>query len=197
MKLYVTLTSPYARLARTLVVEKGLASRVEIIEAKTRTAGSPYYGINPSGRVPFLVDDQGMALEDSQVICAYLDNLDGRPRFHPPHDPDWSLRRLEGRARSMCDGIAVWSREVRRPEHERSPGNLAHEVARAERMADYFEAEVSHLLMQGAPNMAQLVLAVALDMARTRGMADLTAGRPKLAAWHARISELPSLRATA
>ena len=31
---------------------KALEDRVEIIEAKTRTQGSPYYRINPSGRVP-------------------------------------------------------------------------------------------------------------------------------------------------
>ena len=36
MKLYVTLTSPYARLARILVLEKALEDRVEIIVAKTR-----------------------------------------------------------------------------------------------------------------------------------------------------------------
>jgi glutathione S-transferase len=48
MKLYYT--SPYARLARIVVVEKGLEDRVEILEAKTRTPGSPYYQINPSAR---------------------------------------------------------------------------------------------------------------------------------------------------
>lgn len=52
MKLYVTYTSPYARLARIVVIEKALEDRVEIIEAKTRTPSSPYYHINPSGRVP-------------------------------------------------------------------------------------------------------------------------------------------------
>ena len=72
MKLYVTYTSPYARLARIVIAQKGLAGRVEIIEAKTRTAGSAYYQINPSGRVPYLVDDEGIGMEDSQVICAYL-----------------------------------------------------------------------------------------------------------------------------
>jgi glutathione S-transferase len=197
MKLYVTFTSPYARLARMLVAEKRLETRVEIVEAKTRTAGSPFYRINPSGRVPYLVDDAGVGLEDSQLICAYLDGLDGKPRFHPPLDPDWSHRRLEARARSMCDGIAVWAREMGRPEHERSPTTLAHEATRSQRMADYFEAEVAHPLMQGVPNMAQLVLAVAIDFARTRGLGDLTTGRPKLAAWHARVSALPSIQATA
>src|SRR6516164_4970178 len=75
MKLYVTYTSPYARLARIVVAEKALHNLVEIIEAKTRTPDSPYYLINPSGRVPYLVDDAGVGMEDSQLICAYLDNL--------------------------------------------------------------------------------------------------------------------------
>ena len=197
MKLYVTMTSPYARLARIVVHEKGLAGRVEIVAARTRTPGSPYYAINPSGRVPYLVTGDGVGLEDSQVICAYLDGLDASPRFHPASDPDWSHRRLEAYGRSLLDGIAVWAREKSRPESERSPTTLAHEGARAPRIADFFEAQVAHPLMQGPLNMAQLVLAVAVDTARLRGMGDLTEGRPKLSAWSARMSELPSMRATA
>jgi glutathione S-transferase len=86
---------------------------------------------------------------------------------------------------------------MHRPESERSPTVLAHEVARGERMADLFESTVSDPLMQGALNMAQLVLAVTLDAARKRGPGDLTTGRPKLAAWMRRMSELPAMRATA
>jgi len=80
MKLYVTYGSPYARLARIIVIEKAIEDRLEIIEAKTRTPGSPYYQINPSGRVPYLVDNTGVGMEDSQLICAYLDGLDGSTR---------------------------------------------------------------------------------------------------------------------
>src|SRR5262247_3936548 len=116
MQLYVTLTSPYARLARIVVLEKGLSDRVAIIEAKTRTVGSPYYAINPSGRVPYLIDDAGVGMEDSQLICAYLDSLDGKPRFHgPSSERDWTYDRLEAKARSLCDGLAVWAREMSRP----------------------------------------------------------------------------------
>ena len=60
MELYVTPGSPYARMARIVVIEKSLESRVEVIFAQTRTAGSPYYQINPSGRVPYLVRDDGV-----------------------------------------------------------------------------------------------------------------------------------------
>jgi len=198
MKLYVTYTSPYARLARILIEEKGLKDRVDIVEAKTRALGSPYYQINPSGRVPYLVDDAGVGMEDSQLICSYLDSLDGKPRFHHPlHESDWAYRRLEASARSMCDGISVWTREMQRPESERSPTVIAHEVARMQRMADFFEARVTDPLLQGAPGMAHLILAVALDVARKRGPGDLADGRPQLAAWIRRMSTLPSIRATA
>jgi glutathione S-transferase len=198
MKLYVTPMSPYARLARILVIEKGLRDRVEIIQAKTRTVGSPYYQINPSGRVPYLVDDNGMGMEDSELICAYLDGVDGKPMFHSSsRENDWAYRRLEASARSMCDGISVWAREMSRPENERSPTVLAHEAARMQRMADFFEVHVADPPLQGVSSMAHLILTVALDVARKRGPGDLTDGRRQLAAWHERISESPSMRATA
>ena len=197
MKLYVTITSPYARLARIVVLEKSLQDRVEVIAAQTRVAGSPYYAINPSGRVPYLIDDAGIGMEDSQLICAYLDGLDGKPRLHPsPSDRDWAYGRLEARARSLCDGIAVWAREMSRPATERSPTILGHEAVRGQRLADLFEREVVAPLLQGPPTMAHLVLAVALDFATDRGFGDLTDGRPQLASWRARMDALASLRAT-
>ena len=65
-------------MARIVVLEKKLESRVETIVARTRAAGSPYYGINPSGRVPYLVRDDGVGLEESALNCSYLDHLERR-----------------------------------------------------------------------------------------------------------------------
>jgi glutathione S-transferase len=179
------------------VLEKALENRVEIIAAKTRSADSPYYQINPSGRVPYLIDDAGVGMEDSQLICAYLDSLDGKPRFHDArHQSKWDYQRLEFSARSMCEGICVWVREMARPPGERSPTVLAHEVARAQRLADVFEGRVADPLMRGAPTMAHLTLAVALDVAAKRGFGDLTDGRPQLPAWMRSMSALPSMRGT-
>jgi glutathione S-transferase len=97
----------------------------------------------------------------------------------------------------MCDGIAVWAREMARPESERSPTTLAHEAARTARMADFFEASVADPPLQGAPAMAHLMLAVAIEMARKRGLGNLTDGRPRLAAWMRPIAGLASMRKTA
>src|SRR5688572_33482741 len=128
MKLYITAGSPYARMVRIVILEKGLESRVEILAAQTRLADSPYYKINPSGRVPYLVRDDGVGLEESALICAWLDQLDGKPAFAlPAGEAAWEARRLEGVARSLMDGLAVWLRELYRPENERSPGVIRHE----------------------------------------------------------------------
>ncbi len=90
----------------------------------------------------------------------------------------------------------MWGREMGRPESERSPAVLAHEVARAKRMADVFEDRVTDPLMRGAPRMAHLILAVALDIAK-RGPGDLADGRPRLATWMRSIADLPSMQRTA
>src|SRR5204863_7845633 len=104
VKLYVTPGSPYARMARIVVLEKGLSPRVEIVTAKTRAIGSSYYDINPSGRVPYLVCDDGTGPEESALICAYLDNLDGSAALELPSGRE--ARRLEALAASMMDGPA-------------------------------------------------------------------------------------------
>lgn len=198
MKLYITPNSPYARVARIVVIEKGLSDRVEVIPAQTRTAGSAYYMINPSGRVPFLVRDDGVGIEDSGIIAAYLDSLDGRPALTlPASTQGWTYGRLEAYARSMVDGISVWVREMRRPESERSPTILAHEAARAERLAAFWEREIGHPLMQGPLNMAQMLLIAGIEQAQNGGLAEFEKGRPKLAIWARRLRERPSIRDTA
>ncbi len=198
MKLYITPGSPYARIARVVILEKGLQSRVEIIVAQTRLADSPYYRINPSGRVPYLVRDDGVGLEESSVICAHLDRLDGQPAFDlPAGDRAWEARRLEALARSLLDGLAVWSREILRPRNEQSPTVVQHEARRSARMADLWETEIDHPLMHGALNLAQITLACALGLEARIPDFHWRPGHPKLCDWFGRIAARPSFAATA
>jgi glutathione S-transferase len=198
MKLYITPGSPYARMARIVVLEKGLERRVEVITAQTRAADSPYYRINPSGRVPYLIREDGVGLEESAVICDYLDSLDGKPVCGLPGGGQaWEARRLEALARSLLDGVAVWGRELVRPENERSPTVIQHEARRSERLADAWDGEIGSPLMHGGLNRIQLTLACALGFeARIPGFR-WRAGHPGLTAWFERIAARPSLAATA
>jgi glutathione S-transferase len=198
MKLYITPGSPYARMARIVVLEKGLEDRVEIVIAQTRLSDSPYYRINPSGRVPYLVRDDGVGLEESALICAYLDRLDGKPVFDLPAGGEaWEARRLEGLARSMVDGLAVWSREIARPQDERSPTVLKHEADRSERLADLWETEIDHPLMRGALNLAQITLACGLGLEARIPDLRWRRGHQQLCDWFDRLAKRPSFAATA
>ena len=185
-------------MARIVVLEKGLEDRVEIITAKTRTADSPYYSVNPSGRVPYLVRGDGVGMEESAIICAYLDRLDGKPALaFAGEDASWEGRRLEALARSLLDGLSVWLRETYRPESERSPGVIQHEAERARRLIDVWEREIERPIMRGALNMPQLTLACALGLeARNPGFL-WRAGHPRLSQWFDPIAGRRSFAATA
>ena len=195
MELHTTPTSPFGFMARIIILEKSLQDRITVIPAKTRTIDSPYYQVNPSGRVPYLILDDGMGLEESQLICAYLDHLDGHPRFDHPAGPDgWESRRLESLARSMLDGISVWSRELKRATDEQSPTIIAHEIARMKRMVETWEENVSHPLMNGDFNMAQLTLTVTLNIEHRMEGFEFRGTHPILTAWANRLAERPSLK---
>ena len=194
MKLYVTLTSPYARMVRIVILEKCLEDRIQIIPARTREADSPYYSINASGRVPYLIRDDGVALEWSQLICTYLDHLDCSPLFdHPSGELGWESRRLEALARSLMDGLCVWGRELNRPEDERSPTTIEHERQRSRRMTDLWESEIDHPLMNGRFSMAQITLICALQLERRNPGIQWRAGHPRLLAWAERLGERASI----
>ena len=197
MKLYITPGSPYARIARIVVLEKGLENRVQIVTAQTRTADSPYYRINPSGRVPYLVRDDGPGLEESAVVCRYLDHLDGKPAFDvPPGDQAWEALRLGALATSLLDGLSVWLREARRPGNEQSPTTLAHEADRARRLVDHWEVEIDHSLMRGPLNLAQITLICALGLEARNPAFRWREGHPKLRDWSDRMDTRPSVART-
>ena len=168
------------------------------MEALTRSADSPYYRINPSGRVPCLVRDDGVALEESAVVCRYLDHLDGKPDFDVPEgEAGWQALRLGALASGLMDGLSVWLRELRRPANEQSPGVIRHETDRAGRLVDCWETEIERPWMRGKLNMAQIGLVCALGLEARMPTFRWREGRPRLRAWFDGMAERPSLVATA
>lgn len=76
MKLYSQATSPYAARVRMLLRAKG--AEIEIVPPPGGIGSTEYRAINPLGKIPALVLDDGRVLPESEVICAYLDGmLDG------------------------------------------------------------------------------------------------------------------------
>jgi glutathione S-transferase len=148
--------------------------------------------------VPYLIRNDGVAMEESSLICAWLDHLDGKPLFDLPAGEDgWEARRLEALARSMTDGLAVWIRELVRPRAERSPTLLEHEHQRCRRMAALWESMIEHPWMNGPLNLAQITLACGLGLETRNLDMQWRTGHPKLTAWFERLGTRPSLAKTA
>ncbi|HEY3799880.1 MAG TPA: glutathione S-transferase family protein [Caulobacteraceae bacterium] len=106
MKLYQTYTSPFPTRVRLVLYAKGLSP--EIIEPPgfhaTRESKGDYFAVNPIGRVPALVTDDGRALPESEVICEYLEEAYPDPPTLPA-DP-WGRAQVRLISR-LCDFYLV------------------------------------------------------------------------------------------
>lgn len=74
--------SPFSRKVRLVLAEKRLPFELRLEKAWERRP--EYLELNPAGTVPTLIEDNGLVIPDSTVICEYLDeaypdsNLMGR-----------------------------------------------------------------------------------------------------------------------
>lgn len=121
MKLFYSKTSPYSRKVRLTILEKGLKDQVEPVLCNPFEEASTLKSVNPLGKVPVLVLDDGDVLYDSPVICAYLDGQS----THKPLLPEggmalWRVRRCEALADGILDAAYNVVMERRRPDGERS-----------------------------------------------------------------------------
>lgn len=69
--LYHLPLSPFARKVRLVLAEKRLPFELRI--EKTWERRPEYLDMNPAGTVPVLVEDNGLVIPDSGVICEYLE----------------------------------------------------------------------------------------------------------------------------
>ena len=74
MKLYTSPTSPFVRKVLVLIREAGIGGiDTEEVAGTPVAPGSLPVDLNPLGKIPALVLDDGRALYDSRVITRYLD----------------------------------------------------------------------------------------------------------------------------
>lgn len=81
MKLLITPTSPYARKAHIVVLEKQLAC--EVVPAVPWDNEAIVTDNNPLRKIPILLTDAGDSIIDSRTICEYLDAQNDHHRVLP------------------------------------------------------------------------------------------------------------------
>ncbi|MDP1537683.1 MAG: glutathione S-transferase [Burkholderiales bacterium] len=128
MKLYWSSRSPFVRKVMVFAHETGLASRIDCartLVSMTR-ANADLLPVNPLGKIPTLVLDDGSALYDSAVICEYLDSLHGGRKLFPQSGAArWTALRRHALGSNLLDNLVLWRNETLRPQPQQSPEMLA------------------------------------------------------------------------
>ena len=132
MKLFASLTSPYARKIRVILAEKALP--FELVVDSPWEANTRVPTVNPLGKVPALVTESGEIFFDSPVIAGYLETLGAAPRLLPADAlATIRVRQNESLADGITDAAVAALLESRRPDGERSEREIARQLEKVER----------------------------------------------------------------
>lgn len=204
MKLFYQTHSPYARKVLVMAHEVGLADRLHVVHYETSPTNrnEKVFAVNPLGKVPVLVRDDGSTLFDSTIICEYLDSLHERKKVIPNDIAKrWLSLRLQALAQGVCDaGIAVRLETERRPEPYRYPAMRDGQIEKLVGAYDFLEREETAIDPPNAEaeyvDIGQIALATALSWLAFRGLPAFEPGRPRLSTWYRRFLQRGSMLAT-
>jgi glutathione S-transferase len=201
MQLYQTYLSPFPTRVRLMLYAKGIDC--ELVEppgfhGDPRSKAS-YFAINPIGRVPALVLDDGRVLPESEVICEYLEEAFPEPPLFPS-DP-WQRAQVRLLSR-LSDFYVVMAMLPLFLVVEKPPGQwdqvaIRRDVAAVGKTLDQLEVfigtngyAVGSSLSHADGTLVPILLLAAEWMPIFRGP-DMFATRPKLAAYWAAIAHDP------
>jgi len=197
MQLFTNPASPFCRKVDVVLRETGLRDDIEYVSAighPTDAANMPT-AVNPIGKIPTLVRDDGPALYDSRVICRYLNDRAAAALY--PESRLWDVLTLEATADGMNDAAVLMVYEGRsRPEEKRHAPWVEGQWDKIERAMTALEDRWMSLL-EGPLNIGQIAAGCALGYLDFRHAdRDWRAGHPTLAAWAEEFGKRPAMRDT-
>ncbi|GAB1056892.1 MAG: glutathione S-transferase N-terminal domain-containing protein [Shewanella algae] len=193
MQLYYSTASPYARVVRVIARELGLALDEKLVNPFDNS--DELLSVNPLGKIPCLLLDDGAAMFDSEVIVRFLDDKFGQDRFFGPsrnwaYECQFSL--LKGALNSAVD---LRQEQMREEEGVRSPfwsGRFEQALLRA-----LMEVERQGIIASGPLDARQVLLLVLLEYLDFRHPdLDWRKVVPALAHWQESASLRQSFRDT-
>ena len=194
--------SPYARKVIVALGIKGIAHEVDPI---TPFFGNDEFGrLSPLRRIPVLVDGE-LVLNDSTVICEYLDETRPEPPLMP-RDPVARARSrwLEEYADSRLGDLIIWRlfypRVVAPRVFKREPDAAAIEQVAAHDLpeaVDWIEAQApSEGFLFGGVGTADITYGAFFRNALLAGWTIDPARWPRTAGWLKRVWEVPAFAET-
>lgn len=198
MKLYHSPLSPYVRKVMAVAHETGVLDQIELVDG----SGTPLapnedtVAINPLGKIPALVTEEGDTLFDSRVICRYLDKRAGAG-LYPTGSSEFQVLAREALAEGVIDAALMVAYEGRlRPENIRFQPWVDGQKTKVRRGLEAFERHAD--ILAGHLTIDKIALACALGYVDFR-LTDVKWREdcPALAAWYKDFSTRQSMKETA
>jgi glutathione S-transferase len=199
MELFYSPNSPYARKARIIIQELDLEPRVKQT-AVALPADARLRAINPLGKIPALLLDDGSVIYDSPVICEYLDDL-GQGKFFPragffrEAQGRWRALTLQALGDGLADAVVRRTQEMRLDDDKRSAEVIRRQTTAIE--AAFAVADRAVPKFPAEPTIGEIAIACAIGYLDLRAPFDGWRERyPQLAQWLEIFSQRPSAQAT-
>jgi glutathione S-transferase len=211
MKLYDRAGTPNALRIRIVLAQKELNDQVEIVTVDLIAAEQKqpaFLAMNPIGKTPVLVLDDGFVLSESTAITEYLDNLDGNPVLtgRTPREKGaihMMQRRVEMMLLEPVDdyfhygtrGLGPALKPWRMPDWPAARDWGQRRGALAVTNFPYFNDVLTRqpFLAGDRFSMADITLFATVAFARATGLA-IDSSLTALEDWHRRVSDLPAVR---
>jgi glutathione S-transferase len=196
MKLYCSLTSPYARKVRVVIDELGMSDQVEEILADPFNAPDELLAANPLSRIPTLIGERGEFLPDSRLIIEYLQARGKHLTPMPRGTQRWAAARRLMLADGIIDAAVATVLEKRRPEGIIYTAHLDRQAQRIRRSIDALNAEAAHLSLRSV-GMVEIATGVALGYLDFRlPYLEWHRGHEGLVHWYESFQHRPSMQKT-
>ena len=157
MKLFYSDASPFARKCRVVAMELGID--IDLAESHPFDNAAELLAANPLARVPCLVTDDGVSLVESDLICAYLNEMAGGD-FIPQGAAKWPVLRLQAMADGLMDLTVARRIEMVREDAQIAQGWIERREAGIARAVEALAVEAD--TFAGARHIGSLAVAVAL-----------------------------------
>lgn len=199
MKLYSSLTSPYARKIRVLLRELGIADAVTEVLVDPFDPPEDFLARNPLSKIPVLDAGNGLVLADSKLIADWLCAQHRRRIAAEPRGRrQWQRLALRYLADGAIDAAVAIVLEKRRPEGIVHTAWIDRQSAAISRALDRIEADMALLRpASDRPGMPEITVGVLYGYLGFRlPWLDRESGRTRLAAWFAEFSAREAMRQT-
>ncbi|MEL7965803.1 glutathione S-transferase N-terminal domain-containing protein [Vreelandella neptunia] len=198
MELYLNATSPYARLVRIVLLEKGLADAVALKWCDPWADNAELLKANPAGRIPALITEKGITLSESLLIAVYLDGVSPNKPMIPTAGLGEVLH-LTGLGQNLMD--AAFNTVIARKHYGNGidDRDLGQRRSRAiQRLLKQLGSELGEKQKASPITLGEISIAVALDYLAFRlSEVSWKEENPQLQEWQAGVTARASFQQTA